>query len=156
VHPSIASILSGLFILGISMSGSATNAQTQHPVQNVFFGFDFVLQPLAIKWACGGKEDQDLSQIELLIVAFPEDAERAELAPMVAELNELASGLESLPQILGTELSGQQVELLCAAALLLNIDWVTPEQFVMGDESAIPDDMEVAWANFWEVIESFQ
>ena len=156
MHLRIASFLSGLLMLGISMAGSATTAQTQHPVQNVFFGFDFVLQPLAIKWACGGKEDQDLFQIEVLVVAFPEDAERAELAQMVAELSELASGLESLPQILGTELSGQQVELLCAAALPLNIDWVTPEQFVMGDESGIPDDMEVAWANFWGVVESLQ
>ena len=152
----IALFLSGLLVLGISMAGSATTAQTQNPVQNVFFGFDIVLHPLTIKWACGGKEDQDLSQIEALIVAFPEDAERAELAPMVAELNELASGLESLPQILGTELSGPQVELLCAAALPLNIDWVTPEQFVMGDESDMPDDMEVAWANFWRVVESLQ
>ena len=156
MHLRIASFLSGLLMLGISMAGSVTTAQTQHPVQNVFFGFDFVLQPLAIKWACGGKRNQDLSQIEMLIVAFPEDAERAELAPMVAELSELASGLESLPQILGTELSGQQVELLCAVALPLNIDWVTPVQFVMGDESGIPDDMEVAWANFWGVVESLQ
>ena len=143
-------------MLGIGIAGSAATAQTQHPVQNVFFGFEYVLQPLAIKWACGGREDQDLSQIEVLIVAFPEDAERAELAPMVAELSELASGRESLPQILGTELGEQQVELLCAAALPLNIDWVTPEQFVMGDESGIPDDMEVAWANFWGVVESLQ
>ena len=156
MDPRIASFLSGLLMLGINMTGSATTAQTQHPVQNVFFGFEFVLQPLAIKWACGGKEDQDLSQIEMLIVAFPEDAARAELAPMVAELSELASGLESLPQILGAELSWQQVELLCAAALPLNIDWVTPEQFVMGDESGIPDDMEVAWADFWGVVESLQ
>ena len=156
VHPRIASFFAGLLMLGISMAGSAITAQSQNPVPNVFFMFDFVLQPLAIKWACGGEEDQDLSQIEMLIVAFPEDAERAELARIAAELSEQASGLEYLPQILGTELSGQQIELLCAAALPLNIDWVTPEQFVMGDESGIPDDMEVAWANFWGVVESLQ
>lgn len=75
---------------------------------------------------------------------------------MVAELSEMASGLGSLPQILGTELSGQKVDLLCAAALPLNINWVTPEQFIMGDESGIPDDMEVAWANFLGVVESLQ
>ena len=99
MHLSIAFLLSGLLALCVTMAGSATSAQTQYPVQNAFFGFDFVLQPLAIKWACGGKKDQDLSQIEMLVVAFPEDAERAELAPMVAELSEVASGLESLPQI---------------------------------------------------------
>lgn len=75
---------------------------------------------------------------------------------MVAELVEVASGLESLPQILGAELNGRQVDLLCAAALPLNIDWVTPEQFIMGDESGIPDEMETAWANFWGVVESLQ
>ncbi|MEO1196848.1 MAG: hypothetical protein AAFX45_11825 [Pseudomonadota bacterium] len=138
------------------MTGFATTAQAQNPVPNVFFGFDFVLEPLAIKWACGGKRNQDLSQIEGLIVAFPEDAEQAGLAPMIAELTEMASGLGSVQQILGTELSRQKVDLLCAAALQLNIDWVTPEQFIMGDESGIPDDMEVAWANFWEVVESLQ
>lgn len=152
----IASFLSGLLMLGTNMTGSATTAQAQNPVQNVFFGFEFVLQPLAIKWACGGERNQDLSQIDVLIVAFPEDAERAALAPMVAQLSEMASGLGSLPQILGTELSGQQGDLLCAAALPLNIDWVTPQQFIMGDESGIPDDMEVAWANFWRVVESLQ
>mgnify|MGYP007089912696 CR=1 FL=1 len=152
----IASFLSGLLMLGTSMTGSATTAQAQNSVQNVFFGFEFVLQPLAIKWACGGERNQDLSQIDVLIVAFPEDAERAGLAPMVAQLSEMASGLGSLPQILGTEWSGQQGDLLCAAALPLNIDWVTPQQFIMGDESGIPDDMEVAWANFLEVVESLQ
>jgi hypothetical protein len=138
------------------MAGSATTAQNQHPIGNAFFGFDFVLQPLAIKWACGGPRDQDLSQIETLVVAFPEDAERAELTPMVAALNEIASGLESLPQILGSELNGQHVEKLCVAALPLNIDWVTPEQFIMGDESGMPDEQEADWANFWGVVEDFQ
>ncbi|MFV1497991.1 hypothetical protein VW040_16815 [Phaeobacter sp. JH85H1] len=156
MHLRISFLLSGLLVLCVTTAGSATSAPTQHPVQNVFFGFDFVLQPLAIKWACGGKREQDLSQIEMLVVAFPEDSERAELGPMVAELAELASGLESLPQILGAELKGQQIGLLCAAALPLNIDWVTPEQFIMGDESGIPDEMKAAWANFWRVVESLQ
>ncbi|UWR78090.1 hypothetical protein K4L04_01400 [Phaeobacter inhibens] len=92
----------------------------------------------------------------MLVVAFPEDAERAELAPMVATLSQMASGVESLPHILGADLNEQQVEQLCAAALQLNIDWVTPEQFVMGDESGIPDETEAAWANFWRVVESLQ
>lgn len=155
MHFSITLLFSGLLVLGVTMAGSATSAQTKHPV-NVFFGFDFVLQPLAIKWACGGKRDQDLSQIEILVVAFPEDAERAELAPTVAELSEVASGLENMPQILGAELNGQQLDLLCAAALPLSIDWVTPEQFIIGEESGIPDEMEAAWANFWTVVESLQ
>ncbi|MGH1330561.1 MAG: hypothetical protein ACRBBK_06735 [Paracoccaceae bacterium] len=146
----------GSLVLCVTMAGSATTAQDQHPIGNAFFGFDFVLHPLAIKWACGGPRDQDLSQIETLVVAFPEDAERAELAPMVAALSEMASGVESLPQILGGELNGQQVEQLCVAALPLTIDWVTPEQLFMGDESGMADEQEAAWANFFGVVEDFQ
>lgn len=156
MHLRIASFLSGLLVLCVTMAGSATSAQTQNPVQNVFFGFDFVLQPLAIKWACGGRRDQDLSQIEMLVAAFPEDAERAQLAPMVAELSEVATGQESLPQILGTALNGPQVDQVCAAALPLNIDWVTPAQFAVGDQSGMSVEMEAAWINFWVVVESLQ
>jgi len=156
VHPSLSFVSTGLLVLCITMTGPVATAQNQHPIGNVFLGFDFVLQPLAVKWACGGKRDQDLSQIDMLVVAFPEDAERAELAPMVATLSQMASGVESLPHILGADLNEQQVEQLCAAALQLNIDRVTPEQFVMGDESGIPDETEAAWANFWGVVESLQ
>jgi hypothetical protein len=136
------------------VSGNRTKPASNR--QRFFSGLIFVLQPLAIKWACGGSRHQDLSQIEALVVGFPEDAERAELTPTVAAFNELASGLESLPQIIGVELNGQQVEQLCVAALSLNIDWVTPEQFIMGDERGMPDEQEAAWANFWGVVEDFQ
>ncbi len=40
--------------------------------------------------------------------------------------------------------------------LPLNVDWVSLEQFAMGDESGVPDEQEAAWANFWKVVESFQ
>lgn len=156
MHSRIALFLSGLLALCVSVAGSSTSAQNQHPIQNVFFGFEFVLQPLAIKWACGGERDQDLSQIEMLVVAFPEDAERAELTQIVATLSEMASGLESLPQVLGADLNGRQGDQLCSAALPLNIDWISAEQFIMGDESGMPDVQEAAWANFWNVVEGFQ
>ena len=156
MRPSLSFVLSGLLALCITMAGSAASTQNQHPIGNVFFGFDFVLQPLAIKWACGGQRDEDLSQVDALVVAFAEDAEQAELVPMVATLSEMASGLESLPNILGADLNGQQVEQLCAAALPLNIDWVTPEQFVMRDERGISDEQEAAWANFLRVVEGIQ
>ena len=156
MYSHIAVLLRGLLVLCVIMSGSATSAQNQHPMHNAFFGFDFVLQPLAIKWACGGERGQDLSQIETLVVAFPEDAERAELPLLLATLSEMASGRESLPQLLGAELNGRQVDQLCAAALQLNIEWVTPEQFIMGDESEMPDEQKAAWANFFGIAEGFQ
>lgn len=156
MHSRLVFWFSGLLVFCSSIAGSAASAQNQHPIGNVFFGFDFVLQPLTIKWACRGERDQDLRQIEALVVAFPEDAERAELKPLVAKLSEIASGPDSLPQLLGAKLNSQQVDQLCAAALPLNINWVTPEQFIMGDESGMPDEQEAAWANFWRVVEDFQ
>lgn len=156
VRSRIAALMSGLFCIWVTTAASPISAQNQNPIHNPFFGFEFVLQPLAIKWACGGQRDRDLSQVEALIVAFPADSEQAELAPLVATLSEMASGLESLPQVLGAALNDQQVNQLCAAALPLNIDWVTPDQFIMGDESGIPDEQEAAWANFWNVVEGLQ
>lgn len=60
----------------------------------------------------------------------------------------MASGPENLSQILGAELNGQQVEQLCAVAVSLKIDWVTPEVLVMADESGAPEEQEKAWADF--------
>ncbi|AHD10066.1 hypothetical protein PhaeoP75_02360 [Phaeobacter gallaeciensis] len=75
---------------------------------------------------------------------------------MVAALSKMETGPESLQQVLGAELNGQQVDQLCAVALPLNIDWVTPEQFIMGDESDIPDAQKAAWVDFFSVVEGFQ
>ena len=152
----IAILFSGLLGFWVSLVGSAASAQNQDPISNVFFGFDFVLHPLAVKWACGGQRDQDLSKIETLIVAFPEDAEHAELALTVVALSEMLSGLESLPQLLGGALSDQQVNQLCAVAIPLTIDWVTPEQLLMHDESGMSEEHQAAWASFWSVVEGFQ
>ncbi|WP_227511870.1 hypothetical protein [Tritonibacter mobilis] len=152
----ITFLMSGLLAFSVTLAGSATSAQNQQSIHNVFFGFDFVLQPLAIKWACGGQREQDLSQIQMLVSAFPEDAERAELKPIVAALSKMASGSESLSKILGAELNDQQVEQLCAVARSLNIDWLTPEVLIMADESGRPEEQEKAWAGFFAVVEGFQ
>ncbi|MDE4308114.1 hypothetical protein [Phaeobacter gallaeciensis] len=63
-------------VIPLSLIASGASAQT-NPPQNIFFGFDFFLKPIAIKWACGGQRDHDLAAIEALIAAFPKDAERA-------------------------------------------------------------------------------
>ncbi|MDX8355188.1 hypothetical protein [Cognatiyoonia sp. IB215182] len=146
-------LLIGPLVFSVSLASSPAFAQNQHST-NVFFGFDLVLHPLAVKWACGGQRDQDLSQINTLTVAFPKDAEQAGLGLTVATLSEMASGLEGLSQILGAELDGQQMEQLCEAALPLNIDWVTPQHLVNEDEISVPSEQMEAWAEFWQVIES--
>ncbi|MFC3145280.1 hypothetical protein [Psychromarinibacter halotolerans] len=97
-----------------------------------------------------------MSQIDALVVAFPEDAERADVTQIVTTLNEMASGRESLQEFLGAGLNGRQVAQLCSAALSLNIDWVTPEQLILDDESGIPDEQKAAWGKFYGVVEGFQ
>ena len=143
-------------VVSVSLVGSAVSAQNLDPTDNAFFQFDFILYPLAIKWACGGGREQDLSHIETLIVAFPEDAERAGLRSTVAELSELAAGPESLPQFLGAELDDQKVEQLCTAAQALNIDWLTPDIFIAQDERGISGEQELAWDKFFAVVEAIQ
>ncbi len=154
--PLIIFLMPGLLATSVLLTGSATSAQNQQSNHNVFFGFDFVLQPLAIKWACGGQREQDLSQIQTLVSAFPEDAEQAELKSIIAALSNMASGPENLSQILGAEVNDQQVDQLCAVAVSLKIDWVTPEVLVMADESGAPEEQEKAWADFFAVVEGFQ
>lgn len=150
----VSSLIGGLFTC-LSLAGSAASPQNQYP-SNVFFGFEFVLQPLAVKWACGGQRDQDLAQINALIVAFPEDAKQAEIGSIIVTLSDMADGLDILPKLIGIEITGQQVEQLCAAALPLNIDWLTPEHFNRRDESEVPVGQETGWADFFAVVEGFQ
>ncbi|WP_405112235.1 hypothetical protein L0Z65_08040 [Phaeobacter sp. BS52] len=65
-------------------------------------------------------------------------------------------GVKSLPRLLGGEVTEQQAKQLCVAALPLNIDGVTPEQFLSGDQTGMSNEQQAAWANFFDVIERFQ
>lgn len=124
-------------LLAVSLITSTASAQNG-PTINVFFGFDFVLQPLAIKWACGGEAEADLAVLNRLITAFPEDAERAELPNMVDVLFKTSHQEGNLAKLLGTEITPQQAEQLCATALPLSIGWLTPEQLETGDGNDMP------------------
>ncbi|MCF2905690.1 hypothetical protein L0666_11890 [Octadecabacter sp. CECT 8868] len=139
----------------LGMMSSVASAQS-NPAINVFFGFDFVLHPIAIKWACQGSREQDLTTFETLIAAFPEDARSAELRAHIDALQQISTGYESLTQVLGSEVTNQQAEQLCAAARPLSVAWVTPEQLVNDDEDGVPTEQRAAWAEFWKVVESFQ
>lgn len=134
---------------------SVASAQS-NPAPNVFFGFEFVLQPIAIKWACQGAREQDLATFEALIAAFPEDAKSAELRTHIDALQQISVGEEGLAQIWGGEISKVHAEQLCRAARLLSVAWVTPEQLDNDDEDAVPAEQRVAWAEFWKVVESLQ
>ena len=138
-------------ILFSSLLASTASAQRQ-PKIDVFYDFDFFLQPLAVKWSCGGQRNQDLSQIEDLMTAFPKDAERVELRDIVDALVGLPGGTVGLSQLLGVDLSSQQMRQLCTAALPLKIDWVTPEQIVSGYADGIASGKLTALLDFYQVI----
>ncbi|MCG7624161.1 hypothetical protein [Epibacterium sp. Ofav1-8] len=134
---------------------SAASAQT-NLAPNIFFGFDFVLQPIAIKWACGGSRDQDLAAFEKLIAAFPEDAKRAGLRTHIDAMLQISEGEESLIEVLGGKIAKEQAEKLCNAARPISVTWATPEQLANDDEDGMTPDQRAAWAEFWQVIEGLQ
>ncbi|ATG42980.1 hypothetical protein PhaeoP18_01015 [Phaeobacter piscinae] len=75
---------------------------------------------------------------------------------MVTDLSTISAGVKSLPRLLGGEVTEQQAKQLCVAALPLNIDGVTPERFLSGDQTGMSNEQQAAWANFFDVIERFQ
>jgi hypothetical protein len=138
-----------------SMMPLVASAQPNSPI-NVFFGFDFVLQPIAIKWACQGERKRDLATFEALIAAFPEDADTADLRSHIDAMRQVPEGEEGLAQVLGGEISREHAEQLCIAARALSVAWVTPEQVIDDEDDGVPTEQRAAWAEFWEVIESLQ
>jgi hypothetical protein len=139
----------------VCMMASIASAQS-NPAINVFFGFDFVLHPIAIKWACHGAREQDLAIFETLISAFPEDAKSAELRTHIDALQQIPEGGEGLTLLLGSEISKEQAMQLCIAARPLSVAWVTPEQLVNDGDDGVPTEQRAAWAEFWQVVESLQ
>ena len=142
-------------VLALTMMASVASAQS-NPAINVFFGFDFVLHPIAIKWACQGAREQDFATFETLIAAFPEDAKSAELRTYIDTMQQISEGDGGLAKVLGGDISKEQAEQLCDAARPLSVAWVTPEQLVNDDEDGVPTEQRVAWAEFWKVVESLQ
>jgi len=61
-------------ILSLVLSSSMASAQS-----NPFFGFDFLLTPIAINWVCWGVSEADLLTFEAYFSEFPEDAKTAKV-----------------------------------------------------------------------------
>ena len=70
-----------------------------------------------------------------------------------AVVQEAVTGSSRLSELLGRTLSHQQVEQLCAAALPLGIDWLTPSWLVNDDEQDLPSEQEAAWRTFYETVD---
>jgi len=90
------------------------------------------------------------------MAAFPKEAERAELQNIVDALLEASEREAGLSEILGAELSNEQVAKLCIAARPLSIEWATPEQLANDDEDGVPQGQRVAWEAFHQVVEELQ
>jgi hypothetical protein len=150
-------LLSSLRQIGLYsvLCTSVASAQTQLR-SNIFFGFDYVLNPIAIKWACGGDPAQDMSQIAVLTAAFPKDAEQAGLQKLVDSLLETSRRNTGVLEILDAKLSDEQVTKLCSAALPLRIDWATPEQLVSGASDTVGNEQIAAWNAFYKAVEDVQ
>ncbi|MCP4209421.1 MAG: hypothetical protein GY767_20595 [Shimia sp.] len=114
-----------------------------------FFGFEFVLTPIAVKWVSGGERDKDLAQVQRLIDAFPEEAKAAEIPSHLVALQNVGT----LSALLGTTINAGNTKKLCSAALPLNLDWASPEDLVSGANTMAPH-QEKAWAVFYETVES--
>lgn len=130
----------------------AQETTPQEAPPNVFVGFDFLIVPLAVKSQCGIDIAEDLTVIDGLITAFPEDAEEAQLGSFVTAMTDPSVGL---PDLVGAPVAEGQRLALCAAAEPLNVTWLTPEYLTSDDES-IPAAQDAAWMAFYEEVISLQ
>lgn len=121
---------------------------------NVFFGFDFVLVPIAIKWACGAEFEEDVARINAVVDAFPEDAEVAQMDRILEDLKKARTGEVNVGQIIGGQLTEEQQERLCNAATKLNLDHLSPESFAIGGDSSLSKDQQLAWRGFFFTVEN--
>ena len=139
--------------VALTLLAAPVSAQDD-PSGNVFYGFDFVLVPIAIKWACGGEAEEDLSRIDAVVAAFPEDAEAAQMERIVTDLKKAQTGEVKLAQIMGAPLNSEQEDRLCTAATKLNLDHLEPETFEIGGDSELSEEQQLAWRNFFFVVEN--
>jgi hypothetical protein len=106
-------------------------AEQANVISNKFFGFEYVLEPLAIKWACGGEKAEDIRKIHSLIDAHPQDAEAADLQVILDEVVKMSTSARAIEAFIPLRLTAKQKETLCAAALPLSIHWLEPTISVM-------------------------
>jgi hypothetical protein len=147
-------------VIALCLLASVASAQTPSEV-NVFFGFEYTLLPIAIKWSCGGDSEQDLSALNALAAAHPEDAKEAELQIIVETLLEISERKTGLTEIVGSEiginLSQSQLDQLCAAALPLGIAVLSPASLLAGGSGDdLAPEQEAKWVEFYKIIEDFQ
>jgi hypothetical protein len=122
----------------------------------VFFGFDFVLTPLALKWSCGGEMQADLLKISELVAAFPEQAEDARIQEIVSDFVKVAQSDSPFDRLLAKEPSPQKQAELCEVARPLEAPWSSPEALRDDEDAGLSESQKDAWQAFWRYIEKEQ
>jgi hypothetical protein len=108
------------FVFAPCLIASIAVAETQSEI-NAFFGFEYILTPVAVKWSCGGSPDEDLAALEAIIAYNPKDAEEAELEQVIELLLEVSKRDTGMSEILGFEVADAEEAKLCAAAARASI-----------------------------------
>ncbi|MBJ2154071.1 hypothetical protein [Paracoccus sp. IB05] len=145
----------GSVILSAGFLAVAASAKEQ-PGPNVFFGFENVLTPIAIKWACGGETGEDLAALEALMIAFPDDAETSKVREIIYETVEGSQRDTALTEIFGGTPTVEQTKLICAAALPLSIAWMKPEHMGSGGSDVVPPEQTEAFKYFFQTLETLE
>jgi hypothetical protein len=141
----------------LTSDGFAQTPGQTDQMGNVFFGFDFVLTPLTIKWGCGGARAQDLAVIDRLIAAHPADAEQAEIRTLVDETLRILDNDISWREAMGIGgISDAQWADLCDVARPLRILWATPDALANGTGGQASDAQTAAWQTFYRHLENLQ
>lgn len=126
---------------------NAGSAQQAH--NNPFFGFEYILTPIAVKWACGGAQAADMAGFERVVAAFPQAAAQAQIPAYLKEMQ----GASDVAEVLGEAISADEERLLCEAAGALTVSWLTPEMLLSASESSGDAAQDQAWARFFALFE---
>ncbi len=118
---------------------------------NVFFGFDMILTPIALKGACGGDVSGDVAQINALISAFPDDAQNAGIADHLQVLTTTAWQQKDPALVIGGGLTDDHLNLLCKRAIALDLTWLSPQ--TIGRDNPMSPSRQAAWQQFWTALE---
>lgn len=138
--------------LALTLIAGSTIAQGQDAPVNPFYGFDFLIQPLAFKWSCGASADADLAHIQTLIKALPEEAERGGVQIYIDAIYAISQADDGFTQLAGGSVATADRAGLCHAAKRLNIEWLTPAH--LRNEVDFPAAETPAWTGFYAMAET--
>ncbi|MBO9472076.1 hypothetical protein J7413_00850 [Shimia sp. R10_1] len=135
-------------VAALVVSFAHVGSAQQVPI-NPFFGFEYILTPIAVKWACGGAKSEDLARFRAVVAAFPDAAAEADLEMYLKQMQ----AVSEVSEVVGMSLDASQEAALCAAAEALTVAWLTPERLLSDDYSTGDAQQDLAWTAFFEQVE---